>query len=438
MTRLIIIASVTALALIWSGRLEIYTDVAGSEADTLVSTLIQTTGTIGAVALAVAFLTAQLSTAGSRPSVVRELYRSSDVYVLVAYLSITVLGGYLALASSSLARTKTVDSLLVLASSTTLLVLPVIMSQLQNLDRTILAAKLSARLRPRAIVEYGLTEVNISSHDEVQYHLITVGLRPSGVDPLRPMHELLMDAVENRDRVLFGKLFRYLLDPISKVYGARWDPQGTDVLLRPSLIGKLWAKRRPLDEKLHLSLAILHYSVKRARNLLTEWEGRDIGRHGILTGVGDLIRCLTHVDDAGTTVRICLYATWNIAEMYAGVRPYGRIEPMNAYFFAVEELAHAGKLGEARLAVQILGWISVHTEQLHPDRAGDMPDILSQRMRRAYEASRRRAERAPDWIPGRPVEDPWRSWPFPKNRQQELSSWRPQMRMMRRRGTYSR
>src|SRR5689334_15349795 len=100
-TLLICCASVMALVFVLIGRVGFHDpNLDDGQVYSLLGTVIQTTGTFGAVALAVVFLTAQFSGVG-RPSVVRELYRSRDVYVLFSYSAITVLGGYIGMLTRS-------------------------------------------------------------------------------------------------------------------------------------------------------------------------------------------------------------------------------------------------------------------------------------------------------------------------------------------------
>lgn len=419
-TSLTVIGTLAVLLIVWLGHLCLYPpgEISSDNASTLIATIVQTTAELGGAALAVVFLSAQLWAAAGRPSILRELYRSKDIYILLTYLSLTLWAGYVALTVITnplvnISKCKIIDSLIVLAVASVLLIVPVVFSQIENLNQTALAAKLSARLKPKGIIDYGLTSVEPmpGQPNAIKYSLIMVGLRPSGVDPLRPLHELLMDAVNTRDRVLFGKLFRYLLAPIAKVYGGYWDLRGVKVNGSPGITAKLSSRRYRLNEKIHLSLGILHYSVKRARNLLIEWEGRDIGRHGIITGIGDLIRCLAKIKDSDTSIRICLYATLNITKYYSGVRPYGRIEPMNAYFKAAEELWAAGKEREAILCAEILGWTATHTEQLGLERAGNLEDIFNTELHQAYTNAKEIAKNQLDWVPGSQEEDPWRDWP---------------------------
>lgn len=413
----IVIASLVLLALIIFKNIHLHNpQLDDAQIYTLVGTVVQTTGTFGAVALAVMFLTAQFSGSG-RPSVVRELYRSRDVYVLFGYAAATVLSGYMAMVTTGQLMTpwrdRVVDIVMVFGGASVLLLLPALISQLENLDQITLASKLAIRITPPAIIEYGLTDVQALPDKKVEFHIATVGLRPRLVDPLRPLHELVMEAVNVRDRVLFGKLFRCLLAPIAKVHGIAWDTYGASS--SPHLLPTVpWrairASRVSLVEKTHVTLAILHYSVKRARNLLTEWERRDIGRHGILTGIGDLIKALAFVKDGATAIRICLYAVLHVETFYSDIRPYGRVEPMNAFFDAANLLYRAGKIEEANLCLAILGWVSINTQQLSAERSAGIESRLEEELRETYFNFKLTAQQDPDWIPMY-VDDPWRDWP---------------------------
>ncbi|HXO20915.1 MAG TPA: hypothetical protein VOA87_13445 [Thermoanaerobaculia bacterium] len=414
----IVMVSVVWIGAIWRGSAVIYNPLGhdDSHLDAVLATAIQTTSSVGGVALALIFITAQLSS--SKSSVLRELYRSSEVYVLLFYFAGTLLVGYLAFAAlptpQSATALKIVDTVLTFALTSVVLVIPVLILQIENINPTILAAKLADRIKPKSLIDYGLTQVEFMPGDptQIQYRLITVALRPREVDPLRPIHEVLMEAVRARDRVLFGKLFRHFLKPIARVHGATWDLSGLRVQgnADTSLIRTLLSRRYGARERVHLTLAILHYSVKRARNLKAEWEGRDTGRHGILTGMGDLIRCLNPVQGAGTSIRIALYATLHISEYYADVRPFGRIEPLNYYFETANQLWVAKKTREAELCAEILAWITIHTDQLKEERSPSLYNSLPGDLKSVFFVAQERARSDAKWLPGFEDEDPWRRW----------------------------
>ena len=223
----IVLASLLTMVAIWRGKVAIYNPIGHGEShvDAVLATAIQTTSAVGGIALALFFITAQLS--ASKASVLRELYRSSEVYVLLSYFAGTLLLGYLAITSlphpHDARAFKLVDTVLMLAFSSAVLIIPVLMLQIENLNPAVLAAKLADRIRPARIIDYGLTHVELLPDDphRIQYRLITVSLRPKEIDPLRPLHEVLMEAVNTRDRVLFSKLFRHLLKPITHIHGTR-------------------------------------------------------------------------------------------------------------------------------------------------------------------------------------------------------------------------
>lgn len=414
----IIFVSLAVIGGIWINRIALY-NAAGHDAahlDAVLATAVQTTSAVGGLALALIFLTAQLSAA--KASLLRELYRSGEVYVLLCYFVTTLLLGYAALSflpapGQGSFDPRIVDTVLVLAGTSVVLVIPAVMMQLENLNPATLASKLAERIRPRTVMEYGLTNVRLLPGDpgRIEYHLITVGLRPREVDPFRPMHEVLMDAVNARDRVLFGKLFRHLLIPIAVVHGAAWNLSGllSGDLPGSSVLRRLLARRYTFEERVHLTLAILHYSVKRARNLRTEWDGRDTGRHGILTGLEDLIRCLGPVRDAEVAISLVIHAALHISEYYADIPPFGRIEPFNSYFETADRLAVSGKAREAELCVAMLGWVSVHTKQLSAARSPEPYNNLSEGLRETFFAAQEHARRDEKWLPSFDS-DPWRKW----------------------------
>jgi hypothetical protein len=414
---IIVLGAIVALILVWSGNLRVFplSDDSYPYVTSVLSILIPTTVTFGVAALAIVFLTAQVSAAYGKPSVLKELYRSRDVYILFLCVSVNILAGYFALVLNTdlvitVLENRLLDSLLIIAMLTALLMLPIVMSQIENFDPLVLAAKLSSRINARDVKEYGLTHVDVPDNlrNIVNYSLSPVGIRPHRVDPFRPIHELIIDSVNTRDRVMFGKLFRYLLQPIPRAYNAYWDPEGIKTSGKSKKIPSLY--RYDLEEKIHLSLAILHYAVKRAKNLLNEWNGLDIGRHGILTGIGDLISSLAPIKDSQVTIRLCLNATFHISKYYAGVAPYGRVEPLNAYFIAAQELFRYGKAVESNYCIEVLAWIAVHTKQLSPQRTEGIEIYINGELSEKYEEMKNLFLNELDRLPEDNC-DPWNIWP---------------------------
>lgn len=188
----IVVLAAVALAEVWGNTLVVLDPQHQDRGhvDSVLGTAVQTTSAVGGVALALTFITAQLSSA--KGSVLRELYRSADVHVLVGCVVTTLLAGYAAMAGGPWAPTdhRMADTTLVLAVASVLLVPPVLMLQLENFNPATLAAKLADRISPRAVIAYGLSDVrriDAQGRVTVLYRLNLVGIRTGAFDPLRPM-----------------------------------------------------------------------------------------------------------------------------------------------------------------------------------------------------------------------------------------------------------
>lgn len=406
-----LLASMTAIGGIWLERpgLRFLRHADQEHLDAFLATAIQTSSGVGGIALALVFVTAQLGMA--QRSAIRELYRSVDVYALALCFVATLVLGYWCFATHTPVRLA--DTVFVLACTTPVLIVPVLLLQLENLDRTVVAGKLALRITPKALRAYGLTDVHVpAGATPIGYRLRLVGTRTDELDPLRPIHEVIMDAVDARDRVLFGKLIFQLLQPVARVHGLSWDGRGRR-RTSPAGRARRWigARRFSDADRVHVTLAIAHYCVKRARNLLTEWEGRDIGRHGALTGLGDMVRSMAYVSGQDATAKICVYAILRIARLYRDVTPYGRVEPLSELFDAADWHWRQGRLDVAVLCTEVLAWVSAHGKQLSEERCASVRNTLPTALREAFDQARERCVSQKDWLPGRERDDPWRKWP---------------------------
>lgn len=426
------LVAISWLLMLWSwlGHLSLVGNVGSPRVDALVANMVETTATVGGITLALIFLTAQMTFGAIRQTLIGELYRSGEVYILALYMMISVILGYSILANFpasleiwnfSAAQTleitgNLVDTLLIIAVSSVLLVAPTLALQVENLDPLALADKIADRISAAAIESYGLTNVVSDARQPSGYkfELVKVGLRPRGVDPLRPIHELLMEAVRARDRVLFGKLLRHLLKRVAAVHGAPWDLSGQalPVRARPLPLMRKGARRLSNSGRLHVTLTIVHYCVKRARNFVNEWQdsqGRplDIGRHGILTGLGDIVLALAPVPGARGSIRICLYGALHISRVYSNVAPFGRIEPLNIFFEAACRLESAAKRAESDLCAEMLAWCSARTAQIAGERALGFAELLPARVLEHFEKSLAFSVADKHWLPGDRSEDPW-------------------------------
>jgi hypothetical protein len=364
------------------------------------------------------FITAQLSV--TKYSVVQQIYKGGEIYTLLGFFTAALVAGYLALfilpslnppSVGPIDDLRLVDTEFVLCLTSVLLVGPVLALQLENLNPLTLALKLADEINPHVVISYGLTEVDVSADNAtvLHYRLITVGLRPSGVDPLRPVHEIVMETVRAQDRVLLAKLFRCVFKRVADVHGVRWNITGP--LQQPGrrTIQGLLLPFNYSKERAHVSLFLLHYLVKRARNLRQEWDMRDIGRHGALTVLSDVLTVLAPVSAAEPTIQMTIYASLHICEYYREIPPFGRIEPLTSYFQNANQLLEQGKVDQALLCAQILGWISVRTRQLEMRRLSGSYE-LEPELKKAFTKAKLSAKRSVSWYPGREEDDPWRHW----------------------------
>lgn len=415
---LIILISVIYVFLTWIGKFSFFalSEFSESHIDTILGTAIQTTGSICGVILALVFITAQLAL--NKPYVMRMLYRSIEVYILVFYFVVTLFLGYVVFPLTSIAKDtywvlSIINTVIIFSIASVCLVIPVLTLQLENMIPIILASKLSRRMNSRAIMDYGLTSVSLISRMPLvlNYELVTVGLNPRIEDPFRPIHEVLMEAVSARDRVLFGKLFLHFLRPIALVHQVPWKPNLIEKAGKKRWNGIKWRRKKySPEEKIHTSLAILHYAVKRARNLKKEWSSRDTGRHGILRGIGNLILSLFESKDTEITIRIAIYAMFHISKEYSEIQPFGRIEPINMFFDISSKLDNVSKYQEALLCLEALAWISVRTKQISGNRSLAVEQVLNDKLYNLFALAMSKAMADVKWMPGLGEEDPWRNW----------------------------
>lgn len=411
---LILLTVLTGLVMVAGGKLAFYDCSSREGLAVLATTVTQTSAAIGAIALALVFVTAQLSVGTPRPLAVRLLYRQPEIYLLVVNFIATILLGYSVLLRPLTMSCTWVNILLILGAAQVIGVLPLVLFQIENLDPVALGRKLAQSIRPKSIERYGLTRVVMKKTEHGVYvcSLNLVGLRPPQVDPLRPIHEVIMEAVRARDRVLLGKLLAFLLSRIAHVHGVAWRQTG-GTNRRAAVADRFWlmgAARFSPPARLHCTLALLHYTVKRVRNLLFEWEERDIGRHGALTAIADLIWSLSHSRRSEVAIEISLYAVLRISEEYRNVVPYGRVEPLNLYFAVGNRLLRVGYGDAARLCASILAWAATRTAQLNKTRMGSEKKTLAEELKKSYNTARRVSARHPGWLPGKRSEDPWRDW----------------------------
>ena len=339
------------------------------------SSFYQVVATFSALGLATGFIAAQLAPGPGRQRIYA-LTRQPTLIVFALVSCLSTASAYLLVAIGdpwqSTAAVQVIALLLFfLGAWVVLTVLPIWMLQIELLHPEGVARRVVKQLTIARAREYGLTRVERTSEGRCTVALSLYGTRPRGVDPLRPIHEVIMDAVAQRDRVLLGRLSQILLDRVASAHGVvLTQPQVP--LTRAENVHwrwrRLWIGRSDDEGRLHLTLLVCHYMVKRSRLLVAEWERRDTPRHSLLTGLIDLAGGLCLDKRNEQSLGIVLWAIAHITDAYRDVTPYGPSEPLVGLLYMPRTCAEKGMLELSDTTLGLLMWAKEHTSQLDADR----------------------------------------------------------------------
>jgi hypothetical protein len=355
-----------------------------------VSGMYQIVATFVALGVATGFVTAQLAVGGGT----QRLYALTRQPLLISFAVLSPIAILLSLgltmvddshlsenAAWSLVALSFVAGFWIIGT-----VVPIWMLQVELLHPEGVAREVVRRLTPRNVREYGLTRVDIRG-GVLSASISLYSVRPRGADPLRPFHEVLMQAVHERDRVLVGRIVRVLLDRVAYVHGTtlassadrRRFPDKLRRFMRRYVRGYVYTE----SDRLHVTLMVCHYLVKRSRLLVREWDGRDTARHGIVSGLCDLAAELGEDERNVRSVEVVLWSLAHVTDAFKDVDPQGPVEPLVSLFALPGRLsATAPLIGSAELAVWLLMWARENTCQLEPERLGagldeELMDLLT-------------------------------------------------------------
>lgn len=377
-----------------------------------VGTLVQSVAGAMGIAIAVLFVTAQIGSQPRRARTLRELYRSGELATTLGFFLTTLVIGVAALIRMDaliIARdTRLIDLTVVFALASFLLIVPLVLLQLENMDPVLLGTKLVRRVTPRSIGAFGLVVIEAEGHPpfEPRYWLQRHGMGHGSRDPLGPMHELVMQAVGEDDRVLLSHLTRLLADRSAALLKVRLFPLERISLNTPpdrTPIGSA----RDYPNLLATTLHILHYMVRRAANLTREWADRDVARHPFILDIEDLAGSISDRKSSEQLIQLCLFAILHISLAYADVKPHGA-EPLRRLPLLAHLLNSRGKTSEAQLTGTLGAVIMTRTRQLATDRAPDFQQQLPGPAQLAFDDATAQLKESPRWLPAAEPADPWR------------------------------
>lgn len=310
-----------------------------TEAFYLLSTLVQALAGVFAISIAVLFLAAQIYTRPQYARAVSEIYNDFLLWVTVlTFLVALGFGVFLItkvnwVVSSGLYYLLTSE--VVLSGTALCLFLIAVSEQVANIDPYRFAQRLAQKISVRKILRYKFSDVAYDrDKGTVAYQLHVYGYLHGRSDPLAPIHEIVLWAVKNRDRVAMSALIRLLLSVVARGYGVPYRPTAE----RDPRPGRVHSIRRrgymvvcrPLsvEHGVAVALFILTYVVRRAQRLIEEWEGLDIVRQQYILNIRDLIRALAYRTKGDVAIRLCLYAVLHICLSYSKVKRYGADEAL--------------------------------------------------------------------------------------------------------------
>lgn len=379
LTIALVVLFVLALLLIYRGSLHFFRPSA-HDAETLtialyiLSTLVQSLAAALGVTIAVLFIAAQFGASGQYVRSLVEIYRQRATLTIVGFFVATLAVGLLSLgALANIVRDRrywVIDLNLALGVMAMLLLLPLVLVQIENLNPYFLAIKLARRISIRRILGYGLVSIEEKAElgGRCKYKLIVWGHQHGREDPLGPFHEIVMIAVRGRDRLQVSALTRILFRRVAQTSRVPYK-----LLARSGAKRKMgWFARLSsglrvsykASERLAVTLHILHYSIRRCENLRQEWGAIDSVRQQYLLNLADLISALSLREENRQAIEVCLFAMLHFSLAYGDVPRLGEREALTTYFQVAESLFTLGMFFEAELCAELLGVISVVTWQL--------------------------------------------------------------------------
>jgi hypothetical protein len=362
----------------------------------LLSTLTQGVAAVVGISIAVFFVTIQSNGKSGLARVLGELHAGRSISAYIAFFLTVLACDIFALSALSAivsgAKWWLID-LVVLANIAVMFLLgPIVLLQIENVHPLILALKLSAKITPRRIWRYQLVRIDSAPAASGRRHVCSLNMRGQrhGLDdPLGAMHEVMLIAVNNRDRVLLSALTRILLRRIARCCGEAYPVSRQGEMRR---VWRLWSRLYGLlgtrcDEKsrLAVTLHILHYVIRRTENLRKELGAQDMIRQQYLLNLHDLIEAVARRTDSNEVIELCLLAAFHIDMKYSDIGRYSTAaDALNAYFALAMLLDSRGYHSQALLTMRILGFLATNTVHLDRQEVAEMLERSDRELQGAY------------------------------------------------------
>jgi len=385
----------------------------------LLTTIAQGIATLLGITIAVIFIAAQFGPTSRLVRSGMEIFKDRTALGILTFFSADVVVSLVSLASIDRVLSAKaywiLDINLVFAIVAVLLVIPLTLSQIENLNPYYLARKLCRRITSDRIARYGLVISEPASAVRLeQYRLRVWGHQHGREDPLGAFHEIVMTTVERRDRFQLAALMRLLLQRIAVISGASFSltPQSsvtaTSKLRLRRRSASRWLRRPDeIPNRIGVTLHILHYYIRRSYHLRKEWGDVDGVRQQFLLDLRDLIQALAQSFGNNVGIEAALFAVLHISLGYADVPRHGEDEALLWYGDLPGVLDASGYAEAALQCAGIIGFISASTVHLPADLVAQVRGRFARSGQEAFEAAANLDLIA--WSEGVGKSDPWRS-----------------------------
>jgi len=357
-------------------------------ATTLLPLISGSLASIFGILIAVYMLSSQIT--GRRPysRLVRTFYDLSDLYYFSLFFVSLLFPVYTHASWVHIASARQyylLDVSLILYTTCILSLASLMLKHLSIFDPRLVAERALRIFNVRNVLEYGLVLVERNNYDnEIGYRLKTWGHRHNLSDPLGAFHDILMEAIEARERVTFHLYLSVLIEKLAYLNGVRFQRKFGlatgpkryqalhDFLLKLPVVGGAG----PIEHKIQVTIHALHYVVRRAHKMTKEW-GLDNHRQIFIINIADLILALARNKDNAVLIEICLNALLRICMDYREIPIYGSYEPLKDVFGLAYALKKAGLIREANICLQVLAFLDINTPYISQNKNVITEDILS-------------------------------------------------------------
>lgn len=356
-------------------------------ATTLLPIITCSLAAIFGILIAVYLLSSQI--AGRRPysRLVRTFYGSNDFpYFTVFFISLLypvyIHASWAYIAASK--RYHFIDVSVALYTACILCLASLMLKHLSIFNPKQVAERALQAFTVASVIRYGLVLVEVNTHNEqVKYHLKTWGHRHNLSDPLGAFHDILMEAIETKERTTLHLYLSVLIEKVAYLNNARFRRRFglatgpvpfqfvSEYLDKLPVIGG----SRKVEIKIQVVVHALHYVVRRAQKMIAEWQF-DNHRQIFVINIADLILAFARNIKNAVVIDICLYAILKICYDYRNVPIHGSYEPLKDMFQLVPLLQKAELNREANLALKILAYLDLNTPYLSKNTSVNYEEII--------------------------------------------------------------